>query len=315
MKKAIYSLVFTSLFVMLFTGCGASNSMVHLAGDGKLKKLKQKLQEGGDINEKNYSYTPIVSAARSGHLEVVKFLIDNGASHKSEALVESAIDFNSNNIDIAKVLINNGADINYLNNGKTAIINASYNGDGDLVKFLVENGANVDPRVNNNYNIFELFLFNAHKRYGSAQEIEDKYNEIVDANKGNIAYNHRLMFAAPTVNLAKKFIEFEKEVRKIKGYRKARTPIFEYYLQSGNNYIMEAANYPFRSEVIKFWADNCVDLFAINRKALSIYQTAYKTAQYNPDKEVLKTIEDLMKNPPAHCQRATNRVKRNVIKN
>ena len=93
-------------------------------------------------------WTALMHAARDGHTEVVKLLIDNGAdlNHKSNhgdtALMYAARDGHT---DVVKFLIDNGVDLNHKNNvGGTALICAAREGRTEVVKLLIDNGANMN---------------------------------------------------------------------------------------------------------------------------------------------------------------------------
>ena len=72
-------------------------------------------------------------AARNGHIEIVKYLIENGADANT-ALIEAA---REGHIEIAKHLIENGADINAVDVlGRTALELATKRGHTETVKLL-----------------------------------------------------------------------------------------------------------------------------------------------------------------------------------
>jgi len=109
---------------------------------GGLAKVKSLINAGMDVNTRdNYGMIALVNASRNGHTEIVKFLIDNGAdkSYFEDALIATS------NIDIVKLLIDYGVDINasnrYYNNALTL---AAVYGYSDIVKLLIENGANIN---------------------------------------------------------------------------------------------------------------------------------------------------------------------------
>ena len=88
-------------------------------------------------------------AAQYGHVDVAKVLLQNGAD-------VNAVDYRKNRqhftsqllegyVDVVKVLLQNGADINAVEKGKsTALHVAAEKGHVDVAKVLLQNGADVN---------------------------------------------------------------------------------------------------------------------------------------------------------------------------
>ena len=83
----------------------------------------------------------LINSSKDGHLEVVKYLIKNGAN--VHAMNDKALICASNNghLEIVKYLIKNGANVHADND--YALRYASNNGHLEIVKYLIKNGANV----------------------------------------------------------------------------------------------------------------------------------------------------------------------------
>lgn len=132
---------------------------------GDLNKIKQLINEGGDVNAKagHYGITPLYSAARSdasclgysctispgvkeGQVEIVELLIKHGAEVNaklrdgSTALYAAAI---CNAVDVAQLLIDSGADLNHRSNQYTALEIASHRGP-DVAVLMIKKGARVN---------------------------------------------------------------------------------------------------------------------------------------------------------------------------
>ncbi|KAJ5557005.1 hypothetical protein N7494_000920 [Penicillium frequentans] len=98
----------------------------------------------------------IFSAARNGHVEVVKLLINEGADFKEpehtygSTLLQAATD--SGNINIVQLLLDYGADVSAKNNaGVTPLLTASWDGYLDIVSLLLSKEADVDAADKNGF--------------------------------------------------------------------------------------------------------------------------------------------------------------------
>ena len=84
------------------------------------------------------------AASLRGHLEIVKYLVENGADIHAEKDVALRSASFKGHLDIVKFLVENGADIHARN--YDALRKASQLGHLDIVKYLVENGADIHAR-------------------------------------------------------------------------------------------------------------------------------------------------------------------------
>lgn len=103
----------------------------------RTKILKLLIDNGSNIHIDN-DY-PLRYASKDGYIEIVEILIINGANIHSEddqALKWAA---NNNRLDVVKLLINYGSNIN---DGSFLIV-PSMKGYFEIVKILIENGANI----------------------------------------------------------------------------------------------------------------------------------------------------------------------------
>jgi ankyrin repeat protein len=128
---------------------------IHAIGRGMMETVELLLkQSGGDVNGRNSNgETPLYTASYGKSLEVVKWLIENGAdvnkparkgyiySHGWTPLHQVA---DGGYLDVAKLLIENGADVNKLSDCHSPLLLASQKGNIEIVKLLLENGAEVD---------------------------------------------------------------------------------------------------------------------------------------------------------------------------
>lgn len=96
----------------------------------------------------NYRCHPLATAAMNGDLEIMNFLIKNGAdldgynSYNDVALIYALENFQ---LEAAKLLVESGADVNIPNAfGMSPFVGASMLGDPDLLTSMIENGAFLD---------------------------------------------------------------------------------------------------------------------------------------------------------------------------
>ena len=155
-------MVFFSLWIALsplfITDCYAFRVMydenaplVEAAIGGDEHEVRRLVYNGVDVDYTDiYGTTALIMAAYHGHATIVIFLLENDAevdlkdtTSKHTALVGIAP--LSNRIDIARILIAYGADVNAAeNSGSTALINATYGNNEEMIKLLLDNGARID---------------------------------------------------------------------------------------------------------------------------------------------------------------------------
>jgi len=120
--------------------------------EGDLAGVKKYIENGTDVNDQGdeFGWTVLMAASNAGKIEIVKYLVINGADiniiDKSEYGASALKNASSKGyLDIVKYLVVNGADVNLqVNNGSTALMSASALGDIGIVKYLVVNDADVN---------------------------------------------------------------------------------------------------------------------------------------------------------------------------
>lgn len=121
------------------------------------------LDKGLKIEGKNeQGQTALMSAAAAGHAEVVKTLLDRGASvnaidvHRRSVLNHAV--FLRGHIEVIKVLLDWGADIHARHDpvNRTTLMDAAQGGFLEVVKLLIEKGADVNARDSNGQTALSL---------------------------------------------------------------------------------------------------------------------------------------------------------------
>ena len=135
---------------------GIIERMVLAAFSGDLESLKPlvKICKGAVCLNKElfvtetYSITALMAASNKGYLEIVKYLIDEGAyvdavnNNGATALMEAS---GEGRLEIVKYLISKNANINAKDyNGSTALIVATQKGKLEVVRYLISKGANLN---------------------------------------------------------------------------------------------------------------------------------------------------------------------------
>lgn len=150
------------LLGMSAVGCGAS--LMELSQRGDVHGVRQALLRGGDVNARTVQgHSPLTLAAREGHLDVVNALIRAGADLDVRAWSLGARaqvrtnrhDFSRHSRERFVNADSSGPQSSFmaertrsrstwvLRDGKTALMLAAQRGHGEIVKALIQAGANV----------------------------------------------------------------------------------------------------------------------------------------------------------------------------
>ena len=142
------------------------NSFYGYSFSESVEVVKFLIDNGADVNLKNNGgMTALMSASDVSH-ELIELLIKSGArvnevdDNGKSALMYAII--SSSDIEVVKFLIDNGANVNLKSNdGETALMNAYIRGNKELVELLINSGADVN-----------LIDFNLKDNYGRTKLME-----------------------------------------------------------------------------------------------------------------------------------------------
>ena len=129
-------------------------SSLHYAALWGLRSIVKFLviEHSQNVHSQNFidDMTPLQLASRNGHVEVVCFLLEQGADVTARDKSGSTpLHYASDNgqIEVIRILINRGADLRAQNaKGRTPLHNASSNGRVEVVCILIEHGAVVSAQ-------------------------------------------------------------------------------------------------------------------------------------------------------------------------
>ncbi len=153
----------------------SSTMFVEYASNGDIAKMQNALNNGADINAKDPSGMPaLFIAVEKKQLSATKFLLENGAypditDKENDTPLMRAMYYNRP--EIAKLLIEYGANVNTSYNDDFVLTWATFNNYTDIVRLLIEKGANIEcynpvgctPLIiasNGNYEICEFLIQN-----------------------------------------------------------------------------------------------------------------------------------------------------------
>ncbi len=134
-------------------------SLVHYAARrGNLDVLKQLVAAGMSLNcgPDQWGLTPLMGAAQRGQMEIVTFLLDNGAdpnetSPNGENALTAAAGMGKR--DIVRLLLDRGADAKYSIHGFSALGASFWNPDVEIVRMLLAAGADAKLTSDQGYTV------------------------------------------------------------------------------------------------------------------------------------------------------------------
>ncbi len=167
--------------------------------EDELEKLKEVVEDlvsnGADINFRNRKkQTPLMLAARSGKVSIVRLLLDKGANindgdrYGNTALMHASI---KGQLSVVELLLTKGADMSKSHLcGCTALLLASEAGHSDVAELLLDNGSDINAK---NEDGMTALMFAA--KHGHIKTIELLLRHEVRINELNNAGKTARMLA------------------------------------------------------------------------------------------------------------------------
>ena len=132
---------------------GGMTALMDVSRTGHAEIVKMLLENGADVNEKdNEGWTALIWASANGHTKTVSILLEKGANVNAKSYIDiSALHQASLNghTEIVEILLDKEAEVNASDNeGWTALIQASLNGHTEIVEILLDKGAEMNAEDN-----------------------------------------------------------------------------------------------------------------------------------------------------------------------
>lgn len=146
-----YLLILFIPLIFTTTSFADSNtlSLVEAAEQGKVAEVKQALDQGADIEQRDKRQrTALMAATHENQVEVARLLIDKGADVNARDSIEDSPYLYAGARGLQEILVmtlSHGADLKSLNRfGGTALIPAAERGHVETVQTLIDAGVEVD---------------------------------------------------------------------------------------------------------------------------------------------------------------------------
>lgn len=166
---------------------GPSEALFDAAKAGNLSGVQEAMARGADPNSRDNSLmecVPLRWACVYGHLDVARYLVENGADvnardrRKSHAPLHDAVEYP----ELVKLLVENGADVDAADDdGLTPLLAACIGGCLDSAKLLIEHGANVN-HANRTSRYTPLMAAANYGHVAVAQLLLDNYADVNATN-------------------------------------------------------------------------------------------------------------------------------------
>jgi ankyrin repeat protein len=268
------------------------------ASSGALDIVKYLVKNGADKNDPSeLKHTPLFSAALKGHLEIVEYLIQakadlNQPDENGLTPIHSAA--NKGHVEVVQALIKAGAKLDTQDkDGEAPLHIAAYAGHVEVVQALIKAGAKLDARDEEGRTPLHIAVL-----AGEVKVVEALIQAKADLNQPDKEGTTSLEYAASTglVEVVQALIKAGADIADIRGLRS-----------------IHAAAYFGHVEVVRYLREHGVDIEKTNQGgftplAHAVFQQRFDVVQYlisqgaNPLAKTThefgsKSILDLAKNP------------------
>ncbi len=182
---------------------------------GHLNIVEYLVENGADVNfvsgsdtGNKYGRTPLISAVDSGQVDIVKYLIDNGADVNGIGAEKYTAITVAKSLEMVMILVESGADVNSINMNKPVLISAVENEQIAIVEYLLDNGADVNVKVDNNYSAISypnnLAIVKILVESGADVNFKNSYSStplIFATNRGNLEIVKYLVEQGADINI------------------------------------------------------------------------------------------------------------------
>ncbi len=126
-----------------------------------VERARQLIDAGVSVQSRSlFDPKPLNEAARRGHPDMVRLLLEAGADPAGGSVLEAA---HGGHFEVTKVLLEAGGSADSCDeDGTTALIYAALSGSSDLVRLLVEHGADVDHQDSGDSHALTEAAFRGH---------------------------------------------------------------------------------------------------------------------------------------------------------
>lgn len=136
--------------------------------EDNIDEVQQLIADGANVNAvTSHGRTPLMSATAYGYINIVRFLLENGAdintkdTHNGWTALMFSAGFENEEFEIAQMLIENGADVNEISTkyGATALMMACQNCHSRIARLLIET-PNINLTITSNDGLTALDFAN-----------------------------------------------------------------------------------------------------------------------------------------------------------